>query len=809
MPSPDSVTPAGRRASRPAEAAALRGLRTATLATWAALFLLSFLQLFVRIGHFPPLLVAGLLVGLAHQAGTALTLYQHRYTPRAVAVNGALFVTSAGLMMPEVQHIEPANLWAPGFWGLAWTGTTLVSLSRRGYLWTNALVFPLLMTAYVGIHLVTGPPFSRLTLEPLTGFLTPVALFVIFGDALLRIAHSSDEQMERREQAEVRRERERLESEGRQEAARLLHDHVLHALHALSRDEGRVAPEMVVEECRDAVEKVGNHERPEPTVRLEEMLAEDVARRPAVALVGTTPPMPHSVARSMADATHEALQNVARHAHAARVTVRVHEHAGQWTCSITDDGVGFDPERLPKGRLGIRRSIQDRLDDLGGSARISSRPGKGTRVELRWPSDEQVRDTADDPLPARARRAIALSAWPDMIGCMLLTALLAPTMHPWWPSVLGCLLLVGVGAAYMRVLGRRPPTLVDLSVMLLAAAMAWTSNLWTGPQHPTNVAYLWMGWGCTAMAHMVVLQLRRRRALGGLAAWAVVMVGLLLWRSHGHVDWQLLHPSFSVGIGEGLITYSCFALTQRLTSADLQARRRTERVRRATARLRLRDHLERYWSHQVTAEALPLMEAVARGAASPLDPSVRAQADRLEAVLRDELVLGPDRPLLLALLARIRDEGWQVTRTLTVENSPDELDAMTHLLERLGPPARPRQPVTLSGIGERASAVVLEPSEEQCRRWATSLPTDEVHVDPDFARLLVRHPGPARATTTPRRGADPDAATTGRSFVLTRQAALGSTGVLDGAPMPREGLGDFGLMPPARDATPPRRRHPG
>mgnify|MGYP002720243723 FL=1 len=52
--------------------------------------------------------------------------------------------------------------------------------------------------------------------------------------------------------------------------------------------------------------------------------------------------------------------------------------------AIVDDGHGFDPDTTPEGRLGIRVSIRTRMEQAGGHARVNSRRGRGTTVQLLW-----------------------------------------------------------------------------------------------------------------------------------------------------------------------------------------------------------------------------------------------------------------------------------------------------------------------------------------------------------------------------------------------------------------------------------------
>jgi signal transduction histidine kinase len=79
----------------------------------------------------------------------------------------------------------------------------------------------------------------------------------------------------------------------------------------------------------------------------------------------------------------EALQNVAKYADATGVVVRLAEEEGRLLFSVTDDGVGFDPDRTPKGS-GLQ-NMADRLEALGGTIRIVSSPGSGTTITGRIP----------------------------------------------------------------------------------------------------------------------------------------------------------------------------------------------------------------------------------------------------------------------------------------------------------------------------------------------------------------------------------------------------------------------------------------
>ena len=49
---------------------------------------------------------------------------------------------------------------------------------------------------------------------------------------------------------------------------------------------------------------------------------------------------------------------------------------------VRDRGAGFDLDGVPEDRLGVRRSIIERMERHGGRAEIRSAPGEGTEVRL-------------------------------------------------------------------------------------------------------------------------------------------------------------------------------------------------------------------------------------------------------------------------------------------------------------------------------------------------------------------------------------------------------------------------------------------
>jgi two-component system sensor histidine kinase UhpB len=81
----------------------------------------------------------------------------------------------------------------------------------------------------------------------------------------------------------------------------------------------------------------------------------------------------------------EALSNIGRHAHASRVEVVVMGCNGpDVRVTVSDDGAGFHPDRLPDGRSGLA-GMRERALLGGGSLELRSAPGEGAVVELTLP----------------------------------------------------------------------------------------------------------------------------------------------------------------------------------------------------------------------------------------------------------------------------------------------------------------------------------------------------------------------------------------------------------------------------------------
>jgi two-component system nitrate/nitrite sensor histidine kinase NarX len=79
----------------------------------------------------------------------------------------------------------------------------------------------------------------------------------------------------------------------------------------------------------------------------------------------------------------EALNNVAKHSRAGSVEIDLKQEDALIELSIRDDGQGFDPGLSPSGHYGLSM-MQERAEAAGAFLSITSRPGQGTEITIRW-----------------------------------------------------------------------------------------------------------------------------------------------------------------------------------------------------------------------------------------------------------------------------------------------------------------------------------------------------------------------------------------------------------------------------------------
>ena len=120
--------------------------------------------------------------------------------------------------------------------------------------------------------------------------------------------------------------------------------------------------------------------------------SEEFARQTGIELTVNEEGQPQTPSRTMCNylfrSAKELVNNAAKHGGAREIVVSLHWMPSTLRVVVDDDGVGFDPMKTftPDSSKGLGlAAIHERLRSLGGSVRIESGLGRGTRVVLEAP----------------------------------------------------------------------------------------------------------------------------------------------------------------------------------------------------------------------------------------------------------------------------------------------------------------------------------------------------------------------------------------------------------------------------------------
>ncbi|MGH1563531.1 ATP-binding protein [Mumia sp. DW29H23] len=182
--------------------------------------------------------------------------------------------------------------------------------------------------------------------------------------------------------------RERVRSQERADVAAHLHDSVLQTLALLQKNAHD--PAQVATLARRQERELRDWLYGEPAddgTTLRTGLVADAAEiettyRIPIEVVGVGDVDPDPDVDALRAAAREAMTNAAKHSGADRIDVYVEVGGAAAEVFVRDRGAGFDPSDIPEDRLGIRRSLVQRMERHGGTADVRSAPGDGTEVRL-------------------------------------------------------------------------------------------------------------------------------------------------------------------------------------------------------------------------------------------------------------------------------------------------------------------------------------------------------------------------------------------------------------------------------------------
>ncbi|MFZ0661814.1 MAG: two-component regulator propeller domain-containing protein [Acidobacteriaceae bacterium] len=126
--------------------------------------------------------------------------------------------------------------------------------------------------------------------------------------------------------------------------------------------------------------------------QLSERLTASFEIKTRVEVHGTYHPLPARTESELLRIAQEALTNVVRHAAATEVEIQLHFTRRRVKMIIADNGRGFpgDAPSIPDGHFGIT-GMSERAQQIGGSLKVTSREGEGTRVHVEAPTGSETR----------------------------------------------------------------------------------------------------------------------------------------------------------------------------------------------------------------------------------------------------------------------------------------------------------------------------------------------------------------------------------------------------------------------------------
>lgn len=347
-------------------------------------------------------LLAVVLVTLACWAALFTAVVRRRGLPGVLVVADAVVVAAVVLLQ---RHLAPAALIADS------TSWTLVLASSAVFIsqlilrrpWTGPGVAVVVAMAYglTGPGLTAGPVILLIQAA-----VTRTLMWLLRrGGRSADIAVARSARAEREEQVRAGRRADELEQ------YRRLHDTILATLTVVAsgavsgtsatlRDQA--ASDLKVLAGLPDLPPAAEHDLPAGLIDLAGPLAEiALASDITVRFSGSAAKAPKAVSDAIAHSVSAALANVARYAGTGEAEIQLEDGGGKGgatsrsagsqdhhgvVVTVCDHGHGFDPAAVPVSRRGIRESIIGRMESAGGAAEVTSRPGEGTVVTLRWPA---------------------------------------------------------------------------------------------------------------------------------------------------------------------------------------------------------------------------------------------------------------------------------------------------------------------------------------------------------------------------------------------------------------------------------------
>ncbi len=336
-----------------------------------------------------------------------LTLRRRKWVEATLWFDLALcfwLLVASGIVVPEGDIVSQRPFFATGYplsAALLWA----VARGPVAGLFSGAVLGVALALSRV----LNGVPFTALSAREVQNLAGAILNYLVAGLAVglvSRLLVSSGAALEGATE-ELLKERERAARLAERESlARQIHDSVLQALSLVHKRGRELSTRQAIPgpEVARLAEMAGQQEAELRSLILRSPVESETGTKSLRdqleritrsldglhATVSSVGPISVDAARAdeISAAVRQSLENALAHAQASRATVFAEEENGEVVVTVRDDGVGFiyDEEALARdGKVGMLKSMKGRVEDLGGSMKVTTAPGRGTEVEFRVP----------------------------------------------------------------------------------------------------------------------------------------------------------------------------------------------------------------------------------------------------------------------------------------------------------------------------------------------------------------------------------------------------------------------------------------
>jgi signal transduction histidine kinase len=347
---------------------------------WAWMFMLGIVTLVSDKDASPAVVVGTMVLVSLWTAGTLLAARTHR----TLSSNWYVIVDGVVAMIVLLSSTAAgADDFFHGGYPMSWLGVAAYAWGFRGAIAGSVVLA--VEQAFVEF-------FADKPAVPIAGSVTFIVFAAVAGWGFSALRDADGERLKAQEKlATEQRERARIEE--RAELADRLHDSVLQTLIAIRREAGdeRQVRYLARRQERELRATIDQYRSPFEQSLRAALLAhcgevEDLYRVEVDAVIRGDASSEGEFA-AVAPAAREALINAAKHSGRIDIDLYAELSPDCVEVFVRDRGVGFSVP-IERADGGLTNSLIRRIREAGGSAAIDSRPGEGTRVEIKMGCDE-------------------------------------------------------------------------------------------------------------------------------------------------------------------------------------------------------------------------------------------------------------------------------------------------------------------------------------------------------------------------------------------------------------------------------------